>query len=87
MSAWRARLSRRSLAWLSGAALFALAPKCLLCLAAYTGLAAAFGWKIAGPERCGSVTGDAFAWWWLALIPGVLLSFVGLRQVARHVRR
>lgn len=50
----RAETGRRLLRWTSAAALFALAPKCLACLAAYAGLGAALGAKLAGPELCGA---------------------------------
>lgn len=38
--------------WLLPAALFAVAPKCLLCLFAYAGLGAALG--LGRPELCGA---------------------------------
>jgi hypothetical protein len=38
--------------WLLPAALFAVAPKCLLCVIAYAGLGTALG--LGGPELCGS---------------------------------
>jgi hypothetical protein len=41
--------------WLLPAALFAVAPKCLLCLLAYAGLGAALG--LGGPEICGATDG------------------------------
>ncbi len=47
-----AELFRRRSGWLTGAAFLALAPKCLLCLAAYAGLGAAVG--LGGPEPCGA---------------------------------
>ena len=45
-------------------ALFALTPKCLLCVAGYAGLGAALG--LGGPELCGG--GDTTGHWtvWLA---------------------
>ncbi|MBS0630446.1 MAG: hypothetical protein JSS11_00920 [Verrucomicrobia bacterium] len=42
---------RRAVRWLLPAAALALAPKCLLCVLAYTGLATALG--LVGPELCG----------------------------------
>ena len=38
--------------WLVSGAALALAPKCLLCLAAYAGIGAALG--LGGPEICGA---------------------------------
>jgi hypothetical protein len=38
--------------WLLPAALFAVAPKCLLCVIAYAGLGTAFG--LGAPELCGA---------------------------------
>lgn len=38
--------------WLVPAALFAVAPKCFLCVLAYAGLGAALG--LGGPELCGA---------------------------------
>lgn len=43
---------RRSLRWLVPGALFALAPKCGLCVAGYLGLAGALG--LGGAEICGA---------------------------------
>ena len=42
------------------AALLALAPKCFLCLAAYTGSGALLG--IGGPEFCGAASEAALPW-------------------------
>lgn len=52
--------SRRAVRWLLPAAALALAPKCLLCVFAYTGLAATLG--LAGPELCGAATASSPAW-------------------------
>jgi hypothetical protein len=38
--------------WLVPAALFAVAPKCILCVIAYAGLGTALG--LGGPELCGA---------------------------------
>lgn len=51
MSRWRARLDR--FLGLAGVTLFALAPKCVLCLAAYAGLGALVGLRFA-PDVCGA---------------------------------
>jgi len=51
--------SHRAVRWLLPAAALALAPKCLLCVLAYTGLATALG--LAGPELCGAPA-NSHAW-------------------------
>ena len=58
---------RRAVRWLLPAALLALAPKCVLCLLTYAGLAGALG--LGGPELCGA-PGDAAGLWsvWLAIL-------------------
>lgn len=50
----RAEWARRAGRWLVPLALVALAPKCLVCLAAYAGIGAALGLSLAGPELCGA---------------------------------
>ncbi len=57
MSRPRIEFSRRLTRWLAGAALFALAPKCLLCLTGYLGLATALG--LGGRELCGATASAA----------------------------
>jgi hypothetical protein len=70
----RARRLRR---WLIPAALFALAPKCVLCLLAYSGLAAALG--VAGPELCGAPAGVAAESWALSpALTAVAFGVLGL---------
>ena len=58
----RSEFSRagRAVRWLLPTALFALTPKCLLCIAAYAGLGAAFGFG--GPEMCGAPAGSPGSW-------------------------
>jgi hypothetical protein len=46
--------------WLAPVALVALAPKCLLCVAAYAGLGAALG--LGGREMCGATAGPPGTW-------------------------
>ena len=65
----RRRLFRR----LAPAALLMLAPKCLLCLAAYAGLGAVLG--LGGPELCGAPVHGAW-WLWLPFL-GVALGITG----------
>lgn len=50
----------RAVRWLLPTALFALTPKCLLCVAAYAGLGAALG--LGGPEICGASAGSRDSW-------------------------
>lgn len=79
----------RALRWLGGAALFAFVPKCLVCVTAYVGLAAAaFGLKLGGPELCGAPTDHAIRFAWVAsLVTGVTIAaFVGRRCALRRDR-
>jgi len=63
------------------AALLALMPKCLLCLAAYAGLGAALG--LGGPEICGAPSGLTMSPWALAFsLSAVALCVVGF--LVRH---
>jgi hypothetical protein len=59
MSSRRVELPPRSIRWFLPVALLALAPKCVLCVAAYVGLGAALG--LGGPELCGA-TGSPVPW-------------------------
>lgn len=63
----RSRLASLPLPRLAAVALLALAPKCLLCAAAYAGLGAALG--LGGPEICGA-PGNATGHW-MAWLPAV----------------
>ena len=81
MSRWQAKLP-----WLGGAALFALAPKCLLCLAAYFGLGTVLGLRLAAPELCGgaaSPLSPAIAGLWLFSAAVLLGVAVWRRRTAR----
>ncbi len=73
--------------WLSGAALLALVPKCLLCLAAYAGLGAAIG--LGGPELCGATDDASSAWVGVFATTGAILGIVliavrGRRRDSAH---
>ena len=71
--------------WLTGAALFALAPKCLLCLAAYTGLGAAVG--LSGPELCGAVVDSPSECPEMLAVAGAVLAMIQLATASRcHVQ-
>jgi hypothetical protein len=60
MPSLRSDFSRRAARWLVPAALLALAPKCVVCVAAYAGFGMALG--LGGPEFCGVDTGSEAAW-------------------------
>lgn len=75
--------------WLTGVALLALAPKCLLCLAAYAGLGAAIG--LGGPELCGATDDASFAWAGVFAITGATLGILliavrGRRRDSTHLQ-
>jgi hypothetical protein len=74
----RAEFLRRARGWLVPAALLALAPKCVLCLLAYTGLAAALG--LAGPELCGGAPGGTIPWAVVLPAAGALLAAAFFRR-------
>jgi hypothetical protein len=80
MSPSRIKSLRRSVRWLLPAALLALTPKCLLCLAAYAGIGAALG--LGGPEICGASSGMLSPWVWALALGGLTLGFIGF--YARH---
>ena len=69
MSRWLAKIRGRPVRLLAPVALLALAPKCLLCVAAYAGIGAALG--LGGPELCGAPAG---AWAPMLLISGAVLG-------------
>jgi hypothetical protein len=73
MSRPRIESLRRAVRWFVPAALLALAPKCLLCLAGYAGLGVALG--LAGPELCGGPNSGTTPWApataWLAAAAGL----------------
>jgi hypothetical protein len=78
MSPPRLEFSRRAIRWFLSAALLALAPKCLLCVAPYAGLGVALG--LGGPELCGASADSPGAWAsslaWLGLASG--FSAIGM---------
>ena len=64
-------------------ALLALAPKCLLCVAAYAGLGAALG--LGGPELCGgSTSGMSATQLGIAAVAGGGIFLVAAGGVASH---
>ena len=72
MSPRLAETLRHPVRWLAPAALLALAPKCLLCVAAYAGIGAALG--LGAPELCGAPVGTAGTWTPWLLIAGAVLG-------------
>jgi len=80
MSRSRAEIVRRAIRWLPVAAIVALAPKCLLCLAAYAGVGAALGTTLGGLEICGGATGrpgNSIAWFTML---GAVVGLVFVRR-------
>jgi hypothetical protein len=82
----RADRSRLAVGWFFPAALLALAPKCLLCVAAYAGLGAALG--LGAPEICGASAGLEFSWSGALAVVGTALAATGIfvSFTRRHVR-
>jgi len=80
---------RRALSWLLPAALFALAPKCLLCVLAYAGLATALG--LGGPELCGATDTSPIPWsaalGWLGACGGLIALGLHTRSRSRRSAR
>ncbi|ATC65001.1 hypothetical protein CMV30_14080 [Nibricoccus aquaticus] len=56
----------RAVRWLLSAALLALTPKCVVCVAAYLGAGAALG--LGGPQWCGPATGASPAVSWMTAL-------------------
>lgn len=81
MRSWRAESLLRRTRWLGPTALLALAPKCVLCLAAYAGLGSALG--VGGRELCGGDSRRAFTG---GLIAIALVAMLGLAALVRAVR-
>jgi len=70
--------------WLVSGAALALAPKCLLCLAAYAGAGAALG--LGGPELCGAPAAATGSWLhWLLPLLGTGIGLGGF--LARRLRQ
>lgn len=85
------RANVRRLLWLPVAAVFAAAPKCVLCLAAYAGVGALFGLKLTGPEICGGTASGpnavVLALAAVALAAGGFWAYRATRHLRRRVRR
>jgi hypothetical protein len=86
MPSRRIKSSRRAAGWFLPAALFALMPKCLLCVVAYAGLGAALG--LGRSEICGAPAGSPGSWAsslaWLGVAGG--LGTIGFLVSCRCVR-
>ena len=76
MSRWLTEILRRPFRPLASVALFALAPKCLVCVLAYAGIGAVLG--LPGPEICGATVGSPGSWASSLAVFGVALGIVGL---------
>ncbi len=88
MSSQRTEFSRRAVRWLLPVALFALTPKCLLCVLAYAGLGAALG--LGGSEICGASAGLPASWVsslaWLGVVGGLgTFGFLASRRRVRSI--
>ena len=73
--------------WLVPLGVFALLPKCLLCVLTYLGLAAALG--LGGPEICGAAAGPA-SWpamftWAAAAAGGAILGYAAAKRTFRRL--
>lgn len=81
----RTEFLRGAARWLWPAAVLTLAPKCLLCVAAYAGVGAALG--IGGPELCGAAADSPAAWtaWltWLGAAGGLMACGILLARRRR----
>jgi hypothetical protein len=71
----------RARAWLVPSLLLAVAPKCILCLAAYAGIGTTLG--LGGPELCGPPESTL----WTPMVLGALgtAAFL-LHRIVRHCR-
>ncbi len=85
--------ARRIVRWLLPATLLTVAPKCLLCLALYTGFGVALG--LGGPELCGAPVPSSHSWvtacaWFGAAgftAIAVYVSSLTVRSVSVRLRR
>ena len=82
MASPRTELRRRASRWLLPATLFALTPKCFLCLAAYAGIGAALG--LGGPEICGASSGPTCPRIIALALCGLAAGVIALRSRHRH---
>jgi len=68
--------------WLACGAIFAIAPKCLLCVLAYAGAGAALG--IGGPEICGAANGEPRFWVFALIACGAMAGFFAFQTCRRR---
>lgn len=85
MPRWPASFRHRPLAWLAAGAALVVAPKCLLCLAAYVGLATAVGLG-GGREICGAPSDPLHAGVTASLATATF-TFAGLGALMLRARR
>jgi hypothetical protein len=82
----RIKFFHRAVGWFLPTALFALTPKCILCVVAYVGLGAALG--LGRSEICGASAGSPGSWAsslaWLGVVGG--LGMIGFLVSCRRGR-
>lgn len=80
--------SRTRPRWLAVAVTLAIAPKCLLCLLAYTGFGATFVAAVTGRELCGGAVGaPGFVAPLVHILPGVALGGLLVRLIGFELKR
>ncbi len=84
MHRWLAEAFRRPYRRLAPMALLALAPKCVMCVAAYAGVGALLG--IRRPEICGAAAGSGGPWAASAAVICGALGVIGILAAAGHLR-
>lgn len=89
MPSLRANSRRRHpLRWLSAVTLLGLAPKCVVCLAAYFGVGAWLGIRLNSPELCGASASSGVATWsaWLTAAAITAIAGVVFRKLHQSSR-
>jgi hypothetical protein len=84
MPRWPAKILRHPFRSLAPVALFALAPKCAVCVLAYAGVGALLG--IRGSQLCGATGGPMDSWAASLALFGVSLGAVGWLAALRQRR-
>lgn len=84
MSRWPAEVIRRPFRGLIAVALLSLAPKCALCVLAYTGIVGVLGLR--GPEFCSVTNASPIGWWTYLAVLGMGLVIAALLACLRPRR-
>lgn len=84
MSRPRISFPLHAVRWLGPAAALALAPKCVLCVLAYAGLASALG--LGGRELCGAPAESPPPWNLVAGIAALAFTALCFPAIHRHQR-